>query len=131
MDAEAREHLLRMVARNIRLRDGRRRIRIESRKQDRGLDLCTCNGAFVVNAAQLCLRRYNREREIVVPAASIDLRSHLRERSEHTPHRAARQRGITAKHGEEWLRSEQAHHEAQRRPRVPRIKDGQWFGQPV
>ena len=84
-----------------------------------------------MTAVQLFPRWYDGEREVIVSAAPVNPRAHLRERQEHAPHRAARQRSVTAEHGEKRLRRKEPHHEAQCRPRVSRIEYGHRLGQPV
>ena len=128
-NAESREHPLGMIPRDERLRHGRGRIRIQPREEDRGFHLRAGNGTVVRNAAQFLSCGDNAERQIIVVVPAVDPRAHLSERQEDAPHRTARERRVSRKRQEKGLRSEQPHHQPQRRSRVPGIKYGRRFGE--
>src|SRR2546427_4478123 len=92
----------------------------EAGKQQRALDLRTCDGTRVREPAELAAA--NREREPVT--AFRDVRPHLLERLRDPPHRPATQRGIAGESGGELLAGENPEHEAGGGSRISAMQPG-------
>ena len=125
--AEVAQHALGVVARGLRLDDGRGARRVQAGNQHGRLDLRRGDRQPVLDRQQVGAAA-NGERQRVL-AALLDLEPHLHQRLEHAAHGPARQRGVARQAHAHVVAGKHAHHQPHAGARVAEVEVAAGLGQ--
>ena len=106
---ERRQHPLGVIARRVRLADGGRAVCIETRQQQRGLDLRAGDGERIVDPPQRLPAMHVQGWTTAI--AALDARTHALQWFDYSRHRPRRQRRIAGQHAVECLAGEHTRQE--------------------